>query len=289
MEQNFEKENQTLKPFLRRYLSISSYLQSYYDYRKSSDAKFSYEQWALELNFKSRSSLRMMSIGRRSVSAKLIDSFADKENFNESDRQYFSLLSKLQNVKNISVKKVFLDRISELADFDFKTQRIKDGFKFLSFPDLYIIQMLISFEDFLATETSIKSMMQIDSKILKKCLKQLQETNLIEAVSSEKNKEIVWKSKAKFFLVKDELQNEAVNMFHLQTAKELEKTIQENILDKKIRSLFFSLGASDYTDLVETLDQFANKLKVKYANDFIKNKKIYKVNLQVYPVTDVCK
>lgn len=288
MEQNFELPTHTSKPLLKRHFSISTYLQNYYDYRKSENIKFSYEQWAIELGFKSKSSLRMMTIGRRSISTKLIDSFTKKENFNETDKQYFLLLAKLQNIKNTSVKKIFLDRIAELADFDYKTKSVKDASIFLSSPELYIIQMLVSFKDFEFSELNIRKMLKMNAKNLKKYLIQLKDMNLIESVSSEKNKDVIWKSKVNFFTAKNELQKESVNIFHLQTAKELEKIIQQNILDKKIRSLFFSLGEIDYAELVEAVDQFANKLKNKYANDFIKNKKIYKINLQVYPITDLC-
>lgn len=276
------------KPVLTQFLSITSYLQSYYSFRKAGDSEFSYENWASELNFKSRSSLRMMAFGKRNVSEKLMESFARREKLSEKETMYLTLLSKLQNTKNLTLKKIFLDQISELTDFSIKKTEIQNAFDFLTAPEMYLVQILISFEDFQATLSSLQSILTLDAGKIQQTLSKLEKLGLIEAYQSEISKEKVWKSKAKFFSVMGDLEQTAIDIFHRQTLKETEKIIQQDILDKKLKSLFFSLGEADYADLVETIDQFTNKLKVKYANDFIQNKKVYKINLQVYPVTEKC-
>ena len=55
----------------------------------------------------------------------------------------------------------------------------------------------------------------------------------------------------------------------------------------KLHSLIvLSLGEDAYKEFAKTVDQFTNKIKAKYANNFMTNKKVYKVNVQVYLFTE---
>ena len=110
MDANICLQNSYDRPVLTRFLSITSYLQAYYSYRKEAEQTFSYEIWANELNFKSRSSLRMITFGKRNISDTLIETFATQENLSDSEKQYLVLLSNLQESKNIQLKKIFLDK-----------------------------------------------------------------------------------------------------------------------------------------------------------------------------------
>lgn len=288
MNTDVEIKSHDLKPVLTHFLSINSYLQAYYNYRKAQNPHFSYENWASELDFKSRSSLRMMAYGKRNISEKLLENFVRKESFSPKETQYLVLLAKLQNTKNISLKKIFLEKISELTDFKVNKTEIKNAFDFLSNPEMYLIQMLISFKDFQATIPNLNKVLKFNTAKIKKALLKLEDMDLIEVSMSEASERKTWKSKAKFFCVTDKLEKPARQVFHQQTVKETEKIIHEDILDKKLKSLFFSLNEEDYRDLTEIIDQFANKVKTKYANDFIQNKKIYKMNVQLYPLTEKC-
>lgn len=271
---------------LKSYLSINEYLIDYYESKKAIDEKFSYEIWATQLNFKSKSSLRMMCIGRRNISDKFIDSFIKEENLSESDSGYFLLLAKLQSAKTAGLKKIYLEKIAELTDISFKKIEIKNASDFLSSPVMVIVQMLTAFTDFNATESSLKKITGLESQKIKTALIKLCELDLIESYSTEVSSEICYRTKAKYFSVSSQLQKEATNIFHLATLKEVEKIIQQDIFDKRIKSLYFSMSKKEYSEFTEMVNQFVNKLKIQYGNEQLKNKKLYKINLQAYPVTD---
>ncbi|MBO9668017.1 MAG: DUF4423 domain-containing protein [Bdellovibrio sp.] len=61
------------KPVVFEYLDAYQYLQDYYAFRKKLDAGFSYESWAVELNFNSRSFLRMMIYGKKKLTDKVVE------------------------------------------------------------------------------------------------------------------------------------------------------------------------------------------------------------------------
>ncbi len=286
MDTKISNQTEKLKPRIQTFTSASTYLCAYYDYRKSIEPRFSYEIWATEIGFKSKSTLRAICFGQRNVSIQFVELFSHKENLNAKETEYFFLLAKLQNTENISLKKVYLDKIAEQMDLSDKKVQVKKSLSFLTDPLLSKIQLLISFEDFISSEINLKKMLNIEISKIRTALKTLEEMELIESYFTENKKDKMWRSKAKYFSVGGEIHREAMNLFHQQTMKEAEQVLKMTALSKKFKSLFFSLSDEDFKDLEETLNLFSNKLKVKYGNNFLKHKKLYKINFQAYPITD---
>lgn len=286
METKLANQREQLRPRILTFTSAANYLCAFYEYRKKLDSKFSYEVWAQEIGFKSKSTLRTICNGQRNVSTQFVELFSHKEKLTNKEMEYFFLLAKIHNTQNISLKKMYLDKIAEQMDLSDKKVDVEKSLKFLSDPILSQIQLIISFEDFVSTEMNLKQILNIESSKLREALKTLEELDLIEGYFTENKKEKMWKSKAKYFSVTGEIHQEAMNLFHQQTLREAEQVLKMSSLAKRFKSLFFSLSQDDYKDLEETLDLFSNKLKVKYGNNFLKHKKLYKINFQVYPVTD---
>lgn len=286
METKLANQREKLRPRILTFTSAAKYLCAFYEYRKQIDAKFSYEIWAQEIGVKSKSTLRTICNGQRNVSTQFVELFSHKEKLTNKEMEYFFLLAKTQNTQNISLKKMYLDKIAEQMDLSDKKVDVEKSLKFLGDPILSQIQLIVSFEDFVSTEMNLKQILNIETSKLREALKTLEELGLVEAYFTENKKEKMWKSKAKYFSVTGEIHQEAMNLFHQQTLREAEQVLKMSSLAKRFKSLFFSLSQDDYKDLEETLDLFSNKLKVKYGNNFLKHKKLYKINFQVYPVTD---
>jgi uncharacterized protein (TIGR02147 family) len=276
------------RPQVTRFLSITEFLKAYYEYRKSNESKFSYEAWAHELGFKSRSSVRMMTYGKKNVSEGLVFRLVESLDITKTEKQYLMLLAQIKNTQNIELKKIYLEKLFELSDTKINKTEISNALDFLSSPELYLIHMIISFEDFKSNAKNIQQVLNISLVQIEKSLLKLEGLRLIERLPSEEFQETRWKSKNKFFSITSELQNAALDIFHNQTVKELSEVVNQDLVDKKLKSLYFSLSEDDFLELIENIEQFGNRLKNRYANDYLNNKKIYKVNLQAYPVTEKC-
>jgi uncharacterized protein (TIGR02147 family) len=279
-------KSQLLKPKIRTYSSAAKYLTDYYNYRKELDAQFSYEIWSHELTFKSRSTLRLICHGLRNVSVAFIDLFKASENLNAKEIEHFLLLAKLQNTQNLTLKKIYLDNIFENLDMSDKKVEIKNSLKFLSNPLLSKIQLLISFSDFVATEENLKNILKISLSKTQKALIELESLKLVESYIPENSHVKLYRSHAHYFSITAATDQQAIDLYHQKSLDEVKTVLQQDVLKKKMKSLLFSLSEDDYEELADTLDSFANKLKVKYGNNFLKHKKLYKINFQAYPVTD---
>ena len=76
-------------PRVTEYIDIISYLQDYYQWRKSTNKDFSYAFWSEELGFSSRSYIRMIIMGQKKVTKKFVEAFT-RSNFNTPiEEEYF--------------------------------------------------------------------------------------------------------------------------------------------------------------------------------------------------------
>lgn len=275
----------TPKPIIRRYFSGIKYLTDYYDYRKKADHFFSYELWAAELGLKSKSTLRMICKGERNISEDFIEIFSAKEKLNSFEKEYFIILSRLQNNKNTQIKKIYLDKLAELSLYSDERAEIKNIQLFLSDLNLMKAQVIIAFIDFEANSNNIKKLLNINSHQFNKIIRTLESMNLIEPYFKETTDEKFWKTTSRFFSVTDEAYLEAMNLYHLNTTKETAHAIVNQDLYKKFKSLNIALSESDFIELNQMMDNFNNKLKVKYGDGPLRGKRLYKINLQAYPVS----
>jgi len=285
MSADLEPNNRVSMPNINTYISAYKYLSDYYEYRKNLDSKFSYELWSVELGFKSKSSVNMICRGQKIISDSLIQSFSDKVGLNPAQKDYFYLLANYQNAKKPVLKRAYLDKIIEQVDNSVNTTDLKNHIQFLSSPALPILQLLISFKDFKATEAKIKEITGIKSKKLNEHFQVLEKLGLAQKVCVETEKDPVWVSNIKYFKISNKVQNEASNMFHQATTKEALEILNLKEDMRKFKSIFFSMNKENYADLSQDFDDFFAKIKFKYGNDFLLDKQLFKVNLQVYPVT----
>jgi uncharacterized protein (TIGR02147 family) len=281
-----QKLNENLRPAIGKYLNVSEYLIDYYKYRKNTDAKFSYEIWASELGFKSKSSVRLVCNGHKFISNLFIEAFSQNEKLTVNETEQFKLLANYRNCDDPSLKKTFLNRIIEMTDLTGNEVAVSDYMEFLSSVSLPVIQLIISFPDFIASAKSIQTITQLELDQIEESLLKLQNLGLIEPYFTEIHKEQLWKSCIKHFRITSTLKKEAINCFHHETTKEIAAALKLETALKKFRSIYFSLSDQTYTELSEDIEQFVTKLVNKYGNDYLQEKSLFKVNVQAYPVTD---
>ena len=286
-QQNITNDEQ--RPLLRTYLNLVRFLNDYFHYRCRKDTGFSYELWAEELGFKSKASVRMVCQGKRNITESFIQAFAKAEKLSSEDQDYLQLLNFHQKATSASLKKCLLEKILEKFDVSNSQKQVKNYILFLSSNQIPVVQMLISFEDFTATEKNLRETMGLDAKTLKQYLQILEELELVQKVQSEGSAESYWISKNKLFKIPGEISDPAIALFHEQTMLEAKAKLQTLSPYNQYRTLYFSLDEEAYKSIYETLSATANRLKAEYCNNYISDKRLFKFNFQLYPVTEKIK
>ncbi len=279
--------NELTKPSIKKYSKILKFCNDYFKYRKALDSKFSYDIWSAELGFKSRSFTYLICSGKRAITSKVANILSDYFCFNANEKKHFLLLSLYEKAKTPDLKSIYFEKIIENLDIDEKNIDTVNYSQFIISPTMPIIKMLLSYQDFVGTLKNLEKITLLSKKYLTKDLNELVKMDLIKKVSSEASNEFYWVATSKAFCAPDDQTNEIMDLFHSSTMSEATKKINQLEIFKRFRSILFAINSSEQPSVLEDLEQFLLKMKNKYGQDNIKNKQIIKLNLQLYPLTNL--
>ncbi|WP_413290101.1 TIGR02147 family protein [Bdellovibrio sp. HCB337] len=282
-----QDKNKIELPVLQNYLSATQYLQDIYIYRKSQNPGFSYDAWAAEMGFKSRSFVKMLIHQQRTITESSIEAISQSLNFNESDKAYFTLLVNYSQAGSHAEKTFYQDKlfahVGENKDF----QEIREYSEFLSSPDLPKLQVLLSFADL---EKTVSGLAKFLSQPPAKVLENLQKLEELKVAQSEFNSELQameWKPTKKSFKVPKNFGCEALENYHNQCLLEAIDAQKMPAHLRRYRSVLVPLSQADYENLVAEVNALVNKTLAKYDSETLLEKRLYKMNLNMIPVTEV--
>lgn len=102
-QQHHMKMDKLIRPEIFDYLDARQYLNDLYSYRKSMEPGFSFEAWAEELGFRSRSHLRMCLIGKRKISPLFIEKLTRTRSYSKKEQSFWEALVTLKQLHFNSV------------------------------------------------------------------------------------------------------------------------------------------------------------------------------------------
>ncbi len=250
------------------------------------EKNFSYDIWGAELGFKSRSFMRMLSNGERNVTPRVAQILSAKLGFTPEQEEYFSLLVQHSNAKTPSQKKIYVEKMLEFTEAEPDLIEIKEYEKFLSSPYLSMLFLLISFEDMVSTEANLKKLIDVKTTDLKKALKTLETMGMIKSETYSGSKKR-WVSNSKSFRIPGRPKDKSIVEFHQQSLKEASQVLAGNQAFRHFRSIYFSVNEDATEELKQEVEIFLAKMKRKYAGGSLNKKRLVKLNLQAYPVSQV--
>jgi uncharacterized protein (TIGR02147 family) len=279
----FNDVNHLIRPSVLNYLNVTNYLKDYFNFRKYSDNTFSFELWSNELNFKSKSTTRMIAHGEISITEKFIYNLSKIENFSLEEKNHFILISGYKNAKNEIVKSCLLDKILSGNDFTKNKIDIADYSYFIESVLLPKIQLYISFSDIEATVPKVSDAFQLSIQDTEKALHDLKDLDL--AYSHDN---IVWKSKVKNYKIDAKKSEKSRKIFHKNSIDRSLLALEQTIDLSIFKSIFFSINDNDLHELKKDAAAFFNLLKNKYAKDNIIDHRLYEISVHAKPISKKC-
>lgn len=179
------------------------YIKDFYTYRKRLDPDFSYGVWASEAGFNSRSYIRLVSLGERTISDQFVENFSRACQFNLEEQKHFFLISQYSNAKNTVVKKIFKDRIHENQEACELEIAAEDYSVILHKPLNLTVQVLVGFSDMVMTLSRLEKLLNVEASLILESLKALEECRLIESYQTVDHQQ-AWRSQMKPFKIKDQ-------------------------------------------------------------------------------------
>src|ERR1700677_634705 len=96
------------------YQDFRSYLKDFYNERRSKDRKFSIRFFARRAGLRSQNYLKVVMDGRRSLTARNVPKFIKGLGLIGSQAEYFEALVNLNQARDNTEQKIYLDRIEHL-------------------------------------------------------------------------------------------------------------------------------------------------------------------------------
>lgn len=270
-------------PRLTSYLSVIDYLNELYRYRKIKDAGFSYERWASELGYNSRSFMKMIVSQKRRMTSDFISAFSAKMEFSLEENQYFSLLVSHVQAKTEQEKELFLNKIFEYRGKMQRTLIVSDADEFLLNPFLTQLQVLLSFLDIKRTPECLASLLKIDAE---KCLDLLETLERLGLAQRTENSQS-WKPAENSFVVPQKPGSAALTAYHNQAALEAIQAQSMAVDLRKFKSILLPLSEKDFKEFYIEIEATLSRLLAKYDKDYFSQCRLYKVNFNAYPVTEI--
>jgi uncharacterized protein (TIGR02147 family) len=279
--------SENLVPQIKKYSNVLSYLSDYFEYRKGTDSKFTYDLWSAELGFKSRSFMYLICSGRRTLTPPFVNTLAKSLNLSLVEKNHLLLLACYQRAKTSDLKAIFFDKILENLEQTENQMNAIQFSKFVGSSTMPLVKMILSFDDIKGTEAEILSILPIDKKTLAKDLIELEKMDLIKKTHMESTQDIIWKATSKAFHIPDDRSNDIMDLFHFRTMNEAADLSMQKNMFKKFRSILFAIDPKDHKLLLSEIESFLSKMKNRFGYNDIKGKHIVKLNLQAYPTTKV--
>ncbi len=273
-------------PDAKKYLSVSKYLQDVYQFRKNENSGFTYDSWSLELGYKSRSYIKMITTEERKVNESFVNNFSIHHSLRPDQKNHLLLVAKYNQISSESEKKIYLDKIFENLGASKEQIEISNYSEFLTTPVLPKILVLLSFKDLDRSVDGLSTFLNIENSDMKNYVQRLSDMGLAEVkLDTEKNKNI-YVSTNKSFKVPASQGNEFLTSYHNASLAEAIAAQSLPTDLRRYRSTLLALSKSDYENLIIDINNLISKAVSKYDSDQLRGKRLYKMNVNIFSTTD---
>lgn len=258
---------------------IGSYLKALYAHKKRHQQGLTYEAWSSELGYKSRSFLKMILNGDRKPSRDFVERLCACEGMSEIEKQYLLLLVRFATADFEDEKRDIDDKMLEIRGATKPLADMGQEDEFLTNPDLPKLHLLTGFTGFKRHTQELARLMNLELGVVEHYLKRLHELGMVQKIDDE------WVAIENSFKIPQNLGQQALRKYHEASAREaiLAQDIEHEL--RKFRSLLFAVSKENLNILNEEINRFAHRVLERFDTSSLEGKRLYKLNLNFYPIT----
>ncbi|WP_413583208.1 TIGR02147 family protein [Bdellovibrio sp. HCB288] len=273
--------NQKNAPQVWQFHKATEYLKAHYEFRKKLDPGFSYDVWSLELGYKSRSFIKMVVAGQRNLTSDFIQTFSAKMVFSSEEAAYFLLIASHEQAESEPERALYMDKIFECRGRRMDLRILENQDEFLLDAELPKILLLLGFQDIKKTPQYLAEITGMDVLMMKARLEKLSSMGLATF------KDLNWEPIDESFRVPKKFGNAALASYHNAALTEAMAAQKIETRLRRFRSLLLPLGEADFDSLLIDIENLVGKSIEKYNHKELQNRRLYKMNVNLYPVTEL--
>jgi uncharacterized protein (TIGR02147 family) len=271
------------KPKVYEYLDVGLYLRDYYQYRKAIRQGFSYEKWADELSFKSRSFLRMMVLGKKKLTPKLVESLAETLFSQKEEQEYFFCLVKYSQASGVKERHIFGQKMMQILKNHNQPSIITGDESFTSDPIYARLLSLFSYPDIEKSVSVLSQLISQGEDVTLRALDSLESWGHIKKDLGAAD--IRWSSSVGMFKVADNKGSKGIHKFHEKSLTEAIQAFEMPVSVRSYKSLLLPMSSEDFVVFNEMLNEFSKEQMARHNPKEYRGKRVYQVNFNIYPVT----
>jgi uncharacterized protein (TIGR02147 family) len=269
-----------MKPQLKKYLSISQYLQDFYLYRKSLNKNFSYAAWSTQLGIKNKAYLRLMVLGRRPIGQEILKKFVEVLQLTTDEIDYFIILAAYSQSKSSAEKDVLGSRLVSIVRRDFEQEPLELSAEFLSHPLLPKLHSLLSFKDLKKDAETLARHLSVTTQDIEEGILRLKQFGLLSEAEGD------FTITTPNFKVSDKFKDQGMRAFYKNLFDGAEKAMDLPSEARRFRSLFFAMNESEIKELNKRLDDFAREVLARHDFEELEDRQLYQLHYNFYPLSE---
>lgn len=267
-------------PNILEFNSPYDYFEAHYQYRKLKEPGFSYERISEEMGFKSKSFAQMVMNQKRKMTDKFKTVFAEKYISLPEHKEYFYCLTELVECQSESKRTQIQSKMFELRGKLKDLAIIESNKQFWISPEVPKILMVLGFDDFHTTSKNISDFLSLPISLVEDCLHSLQDQGLVDFLP-----DMSYRPRKKSFKVDSKLGSSDLANYHSHSLSEAQLAQDLPTDVRRYSSFMVAMSPQEFSQFNIEWNNFLKQCVAKYDFSEIENRRLYKINLNIFPVS----
>lgn len=275
----------SVRPSIFTYQDVLVFLKDIYKFRKHSVPGFSYDVWAKEMEIKSRSYLRALIMGTKPLQIQLLPNLLKGVTLNDEECGYFVALLHLHLAPTPALKVIYLKEVFTVWNAKARVTQVESVEEFLADSLAPAVFTYLSFDDHSSDVTRMAQDFQCSEHRIQLSLRNLIWNRLVEGSITEEGL-VQYQTVTPYFKVPNMPGSSVLKKFHVEGLKLSQQSAELPSELRKLYSTFVALSEEQFKQTQGLIEDFNSKLLGILEDKSVRDKKIYRFNQQLFPVSE---
>ncbi len=264
------------------FTNYREFLKCYYEHEKLSRKNFSYQFWADNCGFKSKSYLYKVIRGEKALTVEGADKIGSFMKLNKTELHYFSTIVLFTNSKSLSERTLYFERLQKLSKNSESATIRENQISYFTHWYNVVVRELISISDWKADYSQLAKMVvpTITAREAERSVKLLLKIGMVKCDAEGKYSRV-----NRAVSTGSDITSLAVNTFQRQNltlaAEAIDRFPRE---ERDISTLTVSVSAQGAAQLQNEIAAFRKKL-ISIVDSDSDVDRVYQLNFQAFPLS----
>lgn len=271
------------KPNALNYLTTWDYVKDYDLWAQKNRTGYSKRTFAKWAKVQSPNFISLLISKKRTLKGEWLEKFISTSQMTANESAHFRRLSDFENAKSTSEREKIFVEIRTKLTHDGSANLVLDQLEILTQPELWILYHMLDLSDQQATALWFKHrlrFLKMSGAQVDEAFKTLQRLGLVE-----REKE-VFHSKEKRLNSPDQIKAQSNATYHKHILQESALALVElSAEERAFGSMTATVEQEKIQDLKNEINKFGQYLMSKYASKGSVDGEVFRINIQLYPLT----